>query len=471
MPHARTHESYVCPGESHPISWSVHLSRLAAYSPICRTCPFRHETGQLSSDVVDRLKQTEHRTQRKTLFTAEGVRGVYLNELTRQKVGSIVSILATVLWESQPVPARTAGDCHPARPVRPSVVVGYDERPSSPDIYSGVSAALRRMGCQVIDTALITRPAFLFATEHLQASAGVYVTGAGHGPGWTGLDFVGMNGQPLSRDDGLDQIETRLAEPANRPTRQAGGSRFFHAMIPYVAHLWKHFHALRPLTVCVGCPVRMIRETLKQIFATLPCRLHFVETPTRQRELHAPDDDDVIRLGRATRDMGADVGVLIDDDGCGCAVVDERGRAVDPLQVGQMIVSQLLREQTGGTIALAEPVAAMLRPVVDEAGGEVIECGRSLASLSRAIRTGTAIAGVASDGQLWFRETTPISDGILTLARILGLLSLSDAPLSERVRRIAGDEETSAPPVEAGIVLPAAVQHSCGSYDEANRCQ
>src|SRR5690606_20363517 len=144
---------YICPGEVHPISRSVHLSRLAAFYPGCRDCPLRCDTGHLPPQTLERLQRTETRVERPSLSTAEGVRGIYLNELTRTKSAAIASALAALLWEDAPLMARgePAGEEPAGRRVRPSVVVGYDERPFSPDLFAGVLSALRRMGCQVVD--------------------------------------------------------------------------------------------------------------------------------------------------------------------------------------------------------------------------------------------------------------------------------------------------------------------------------
>ena len=90
---------YICPGEGHPISRSVHLSRLAAFYPVCRDCPLRTDTGHLPGQIVERLQQTERRVQRRSLYTTEGVRGVYINDLTRKKAGRIATALADLLVE------------------------------------------------------------------------------------------------------------------------------------------------------------------------------------------------------------------------------------------------------------------------------------------------------------------------------------------------------------------------------------
>ncbi len=145
---------YVCPGETHPISRAVHLGRLAAFYPACRECPYRADTGQLATHQLELVESVSKRVERETLFTNDGVRGVHRNELTRSKAAEIATALAGMLWEEAIVSVDENSVERAGRALRPSVVVGYDERPSSPDIVTGVTSALRRMGCQVIDIAL-----------------------------------------------------------------------------------------------------------------------------------------------------------------------------------------------------------------------------------------------------------------------------------------------------------------------------
>ena len=61
---------YRCPGERHPISRAIHLSRLAAFYPACRQCQHRHDTGQLPPQTLQRIQQVERRRD-DGLFDAE----------------------------------------------------------------------------------------------------------------------------------------------------------------------------------------------------------------------------------------------------------------------------------------------------------------------------------------------------------------------------------------------------------------
>jgi len=437
---------YVCPGETHPITRSVHLSRLAAFYPGCRDCPLRTDTGQIPQQTIERLHNTERRVERKSLFAVEGVRGVYLNELNRAKAGRIAAALASLLWDELPLAEHGGADESPRRRAAPAIVVGQDERPSSPDIVTGVASALRRMGCQVIDISQASKPCFWFAVAHLEAAAGVYVTGAGCDPSWTGIDFVGRDARPLSQIDvqlgtasppgasgdmSLNGLESRLAETFGRPTRQAGRHRTFQANIPYEAGLWKHFHALRPVRIVCGCASRFVRETLARLFSTLPCRLDFVDLPVRTRDLFDAGDADVVRMSHAINEAGADTGVLIDDDGSRCAFLDERGRFVPPNVVSQLVAKLMLTEHPGAAIIVESASQPELRDVVTQSGGRRHIGGASYAEMSCAMREQEAVFGGGTSGRYWFNEPIPTHDAILALARVLDVLSLSDAPFSE----------------------------------------
>ena len=89
---------YVCPGETHAISRAVHLSRLAAFYPKCRECSHRQELGQLPQPQFEETDSSQPRNSERSLFTLEGVRGVYLNELTRRKAGELSAAFASLLW-------------------------------------------------------------------------------------------------------------------------------------------------------------------------------------------------------------------------------------------------------------------------------------------------------------------------------------------------------------------------------------
>lgn len=438
-----TEGMYICPGETHPISRSVHLSRLASFFPTCRDCPLRTDTGHLPRQTIERLQGAERRVERTSFFCTEGVRGAYINEINRRKAGEVAAALAALLWDESPLIGRTDAQSRAQRRNRPAVIVGHDERSSSPDIVKGVAASLRRMGCHVIDISLTTKPCFWFAVNHLEAAAGMFVTGAGSPPSWTGLDFAGRGGLPLSQvgshfltnESGsafdLTQLEERLRRPFSRATRHAGSHSTFQAQAPYEAGLWKHFHALRPLTVVCGVANRLVERTLVRIFDQLPGRLIGVDLPIRVRDLKQADDPDVSRVRARVIEHDAHFGCLIDEDGQSCALLDESGALIPPERTAALLADDLLLEQPDALCVIAGSRDGSLTEELKSLDAKVAYCGPTMMDIASAMNRHHALFAGGDEPRYWFREAFPACDAILTLAHVMALLSRSDATFSQ----------------------------------------
>ncbi len=446
---ASTIDVYRCPGEDYDITRSVHLSRLAVSYSKCRTCP--HAPGAAIAFETSAGTAAPGGLAEDKLLTSEGIRGRYLNDLTRATAARIAGALASCLWDDvagpeaaaagalrvppaaeeslapefgtvtipgTPLPAEGVRLLAPGRP-GPSVVLGHDDRPSSPEIVTGVGQALRRMGCQVVDVGLATRPCLVFAVDHLRAAGGVHVTGAGCDPGWTGLDFLARGSVPCSSPGMLDRIAARYREGYSRPSRRPGSQRTFQAAVPYEASLWKHFHALRPFKIALASPNRTVRDLFTRIFRKLACRLLHVETPTRVRSSLEPSDPDLERLSRRVCEAGAHLGMLVDDDGEQCVLFDENGRLVPPQVVARLLTADLGNGATAE--ARCSPTVAVDSP----------DRRRRREEVTATMRQEQLTFAVDGAGRYWFAEAYPACDALLTLVHLLQALSRSDTPLSE----------------------------------------
>lgn len=423
--------TYRCPGETYEIPRGVHLARLAAGYDRCEACP--HREGPHANPGTDLSSVDEASFRRHGLFTAEGVRGVHLNELTRTDAVHIAGAFASGLWdelgrgdEAHSTASRPEGNRLASGAARegitllstgrpgPLIVLAHDERSSSPDLVVGIGGALRRMGCQVVDIGPVTRPGFWFAVHQLHAAGGIQASGSGCDPAWTGMDFVRQGVLPCSRGAELDAIEQRSRDGYGRPSRRPGSQRLYSAAIAYEAGLGKHFHALRPLKIVLGCPNRLLRELLERIFRKLACRLIPVPMPMRARRLDDDRDPDVSRVAAAVRGNGAHFGILIDDDAQSCALFDDSGARAAPGRVLPLL-GAVEREARPGGVA------------VDETTNR----GATLEMMARALRQPEALCGADAAGRYWFVEAFPNCDAVLTLIKLLQLLSRADTPFSD----------------------------------------
>jgi phosphomannomutase len=429
-------KEYICPGETHPISRAVHLSRLAVNFTSCERCPLRFDAPAVplktTAEAPD-VRSLADATSPRGVFTSEGVRGVYLNEMTRTLADKLGAAFGVLLWQDAALGGRNDGIDRGTRLVAPVVIVGYDERPFSPALFTDVTAGLRRMGCGVIDIARTTRPCLDFAVHHARTSGGVLITGSGCEPSWGGLDFVRAGATPVSMGTGLERLRDLMEETLSRPTRKAGTHRTFPARDAYRAWLVNHFHIerLRPLTIVCAAASTMVRQEIEHLFQSLPCRLLAVEFAVRARNPVHRRDTDMLRLSAAVRENHADLGILIDDDGQRCGFIDERGRHVSPAAITRFLVPTLLADRPSARVLVEAAAMSGMRSLVTAFGGECERCPPTTAEI--AVRMGerkTVYAGGES-GRHWFGENFPTCDAIVTLAKVLAATSQANVSFSD----------------------------------------
>ena len=193
---------YLCP-DGIPVSRAVHLARLNSAWSGCDRCVWRHDTEGLADSTVEQVEQIRRSRSGGIFRTEFGVRGRYINDITRSAAAELARIFAVCLHEnsrqwtngpdSQSDPATEF-----VRSATRSVITGYDGRPSSPDLYSGVLSAIREFGLPVIDIGRTTAATIQFAVRSQPECCGaIFVTGAGFPQYWAGLDAMTPTGDPV----------------------------------------------------------------------------------------------------------------------------------------------------------------------------------------------------------------------------------------------------------------------------------
>lgn len=439
-------QSYTCPGELYSIPRSIHLARLAAYYPNCRDCPHRFDTGHVLPQANELPRENSRRAVRTSLLTDESVRGVYLNELDRNRAIAWGEAIASVLWDEQPmmarqkppdtsqiIPDRKTGPRVVARV--PNVVVGFDERSSSPEIVTGLVLGLRRMGCPVIDLAQTSLPIVAFQVHALQAMSGVFVTGAGCDPSWTGFELFSRGAAPFSRAQ-LEQMEHAVKQGVGRQTRQIGSHQPYRGNPEYEASLEPFFHALRPLKIVCGSSTRLLPRILNSLFEKLPCELTHVPLATRRRDLIDVQDVDLQRVATTVLDSHHHLGVVIDEDHRHAAFITDRGRLVRPREVARLLIEIAQRETTTAKFVAATSWLPEIHNWLQGREATAGDGGESAFSLVHSLVESKASLALSGDGRVWFGQSYPACDAILLLAYVLRALSLSDTPFSEVVSRL-----------------------------------
>jgi len=215
-----TTSSFVCPGISQPVSRSVHLSRLNAAWPTCDQCEWRHDTEGLASRTIETTEHIRNHRADGIRRTEFGIRGRYVNDLDRRTVAELVRIFCVCLNEppttaavsdllrtersssqsrgSSGAASQPKADIQPVVATCSPVVIGYDGRSSSPDIFVGVTSAVREFGLSILDIGRCTAASIQEAVRSCpECSGAILITGSGMLPLWTGLDVFDSVGDPV----------------------------------------------------------------------------------------------------------------------------------------------------------------------------------------------------------------------------------------------------------------------------------
>lgn len=395
--------TFRCPGDEYTINRAVHLARLASGYEPCRLCPHREDLAGDPSAHPERGPVTLSLAVRDALFASGyGLRGRYLNDLSRTSLGDWATLVA-LRFQRQP---RTSGAAQPA------LVVGHDARASSPDLVAGVVHGLRRGGCEVLDVGLVPQPTAWFAMSRHRAQGVVYVTGAGCDVSWNGLDVTAAGPRPWTRADWPTPGDVPGLTSTLTGEIRGHFSALRHEASAYVHWLRSALHGVRPLRFVLAAPHLPQRRLIEQLFATQALRLSWLDCGPRPLADRVEDDPDLTRLIAAVREGRADFGALLHEDGFGVTLFDETGAVVLVSAQAQFLDATPSPDPARSAhLWLPNPIPVTIDPV-----------------------TADPIAN-EHPGHPESHHTAPslVCDGIVTLLALIGRLSESDIPLSQRL--------------------------------------
>jgi phosphomannomutase/phosphoglucomutase len=400
----------------YPVSRAVHLARLASFYPKCRECLHGDDTGTHASRLVRLLVQTRSRSRAPSLFTDDGVRGVYLNTLTASQTRELAAAFALALPSDD---SGQPGVCD-------DLIVAGDGRPLTSELVAAACEGVRWTNRRVIDLGAATAPSVVWAVDHLRAAGGLLIGNTGEGRQTIHIKFWGRDGRPFSTASELGRMRSMYEANVDRPSRSYGQLGRFRADESYLAGLQDHFHALRPLRFVLDTGCRPVMDYLQSLSYESACDVvqdQLIGSPAATHR----------GLAERVRRSGAHFGIWIDGDGEACRLIDERGRDVRHDQWLWLTVQHWLELGAGPVFVFEHGVNATVAGWITAQGGRVHFSDPGRAAMYDLMREHLATAGGGPSGRLWFGGASPAPDALRALALLLTILSRSDRRLSEAV--------------------------------------
>lgn len=321
------------------------------------------------------------------------------------------------------------------------VVLGRDNRDSSPTLSDAVAGGLRMGGREVLDISQGGTEEVYFATSHLNAAGGIEIT-ASHNPlSDNGLKFVGPGSRPLEHEGEYLKIK-HLVETAVFPApARVGTHRHVSTRAAYADKIVGFVDPmlLAPLTVVLnvgngaaGAALGAISDRLAQAGSALrlipihdDAQAGFpngVPNPLLPQN-RAPTIEAVLH-------HKADLGVAFDGDFDRCFLFDETGAFIDGEHVVALLARALLAREPGAAIVHDPRVVFSIRQAIAQGGGRAFAAPTGHANLKRAMREHQAVYGGEMSAHHYFRDFMFCDSGMIPWLMVAALMSRTGQPLS-----------------------------------------
>ena len=315
-----------------------------------------------------------------------------------------------------------------------TVTVGYDARTSSPRLCDAIVRGLSSSGMDVTIIGLCPTPTLYFSLFHLQAGAGVMITGS-HNPAefngfklCVGKDTIyGEEIQKLKRL--MENEENRISGGASDIEQKAG--KIAHRVIlpDYIEYLKSKFLAHRevPLKVVLDSGNGTAGLAAPEIMRAMGCEtIELFSEPDGRFPNHHPDPTipkNLTALIEMVRNTHADLGIAFDGDSDRIGVVDEEGSILWGDQLMVIFSRDILKSQPGATFVSEVKCSQTMYDDIRSHGGIALmwKTGHSLIK-AKMKEVHAAMAGEMS-GHLFFADRYfGYDDAIYAACRMVEIL-------------------------------------------------
>ncbi len=312
------------------------------------------------------------------------------------------------------------------------ISIGRDARTSSPEFRDLMIKGLNESGCDCIDAGMIPTPLLYFTLFNWDIDGGVMITGS-HNPA-DNNGFKICLGKTSIFGPQIQEIR-KIAESGNFVSGQ-GTVQECDVVEPYRQYILSNIKlGERRIKVVVDGGNGMGGYIAAPLYKDLGCEvIELFCEPDGNFPNHHPDPTVVENMQfaiKAVTENNADLAIAFDGDGDRIGVVDEKGDIIwgDQLMI---IFSRSILEQIPGATFISEVKCSQtLFDDIKKHGGNPVmwKAGHSLIK-AKMKETGAAMAGEMS-GHIFFADRYfGYDDAIYAGARLLEILSQTDATLS-----------------------------------------
>jgi phosphomannomutase/phosphoglucomutase len=312
------------------------------------------------------------------------------------------------------------------------VIVGSDNRISSPSLKKALTDGLLSTGCNVIDLGTVITPIFYYSRILYDINPGIIVT-ASHNP-------AQFNGFKIGFGPGTiygEQIQELKAMMEKNEFASGSGNLFYKDPTQnYIDMICKKIKLDKKLRVGIDCGNGTASLFAPELFEKLGVDVYPIYCDSDPSfPNHFPDPvkpENLLDLKNLVLDKNLDVGVGFDGDGDRIGVVDDKGNIIFGDMLMILFWREILPKYPGTTCIVEVKCSQALYEEIEKLGGKPMffKTGHSL--IKAKMREIDAVFTGEMSGHMFFAdEYYGFDDALYAAARLFRILSKTDKKLSE----------------------------------------
>lgn len=339
-------------------------------------------------------------------FHAYDIRGIYNEDFTKEDVYRIGYFLPQLL-------------------IADKVLVGYDVRVSSPEVYEYLCKGITDAGADVYSIGKATTPMVYYSTARYKFDASVMIT-ASHNPReYNGLKISRTGALPVGYDSGLKKLEELMHHGEVVVFDVKGKIVDFNISSEYIIFLKQYAKDYSNLKLAIDCSNGMASLIVKKVLGKK--HLYIFDEMDGTFPNHDPNplkEENLTELKKLVTENSCDLGIIFDGDADRVMFVDEKGRFISPDLMIAVMANYFIQEKGIKAKVLQDiRTSKAVSEYIERLGGEMHmwRVGRAYAALK--LREIDGLFGGELAGHYYFKEFYYSDSAMLATLILLGIFA------------------------------------------------